>query len=57
MWHILLSRLIGAFVYYICIRRNMKAGRRNKGGGAVVCWKTEVIKKIRSGEWSDKNAQ
>ena len=37
MWHILLSSLVGAFVYYMCIRSNVKAERCNKGGGAVVC--------------------
>ena len=56
MWHILLSRLVGAFVYCMCIRRNMKAERWNKGGGAVVCWNTEAITKIRSGEWNDTSA-
>ena len=57
MWHILLSRLVGAFVYYMCIRSNKKAERWNKGAGPVVCWNTETITKIRSGEWSDTKAQ
>ena len=59
MWHILLLGVVGAFIYYMCIRsKNGRPGAGTKGGRAVSMLEHEGdFSKELGVEWIDKSAR